>query len=132
MIFCLADLANHEDMKSYLDTKGNMIQFVDGPRGKRQLSINNFGFTKMNDLRGVSYWRFVYFSAMNWEWPFDWFAGIMYYRCTQYKNQDKNQKRCPARVQFSQEGLNIVSLEHNHGHRRYKQKKKKYNNFLVI
>lgn len=48
---------DYDDVKPYLDTQGNMIQFVDGSRGKRQLVINSHYFTRMSLCGKVSYWR---------------------------------------------------------------------------
>lgn len=52
------DLDLHDgDVKPYLDTQGNIIQFVDGSRGRRQLNINNQIFNKMSVCADVAYWR---------------------------------------------------------------------------
>lgn len=47
-----------EDQKPYLDTQGNIIQFIQGSRGQSQLSINNEIFSKVSCHAGVYYWRY--------------------------------------------------------------------------
>lgn len=52
------------DQKPYLDTQGNIIQFVIGNRGTQQLNINNQLFSKMSLHADVTYWRYISFVFM--------------------------------------------------------------------
>lgn len=99
--------------KPFVDQQGNVFQFVHSTKGKQQLNINAHIFSKISTHASVTYWRYTYLdqwlNSSTFRYETNRSTNI-FARCNQYTTLG-----CAARCQISQNGMKVVSLEHNHG-----------------